>query len=104
MRNLFIAFILVITVYSCTEEYDLHLKSTQPIMVVDGTITNQDGPYLIRLTKSRTNMYYEQNRNSINDTSFNYRSPFDGAEAIKDAEVFITDKNISFTDTLIKCP
>lgn len=104
MRNLFIAFILLIVVYSCTKDYNLQLKSSESKMVVEGTITNQNGPYLVRLTKSKFELHFESNRNSLVDTSYNYQAPNDGVEAIQDAEVYITDKNTSFTDTLVKCP
>ena len=104
MRNLLIALILSIVAYSCTKEYDLQLKTTQSKLVVEGTITNQNGPYLVRLTKSRLELHFEQNRSSDSDTSYNYQAPNDGVVAIQDAEVYITDKNTSFTDTLVKCP
>ena len=57
MRNIFMTFILMIVAYSCTKEYDLQLKSDQSRLVVEGTITSQDGPYLVHLTKSRYNMH-----------------------------------------------
>ncbi|HEX7584531.1 MAG TPA: hypothetical protein VF373_07565, partial [Prolixibacteraceae bacterium] len=104
MRNLLFALILSIVAYSCTKEYDLQLKTTQSKLVVEGTITNQNGPYLVRLTKSRLELHFEQNRSSDSDTSYNYQAPNDGVVAIQDAEVYITDKNTSFTDTLVKCP
>jgi|APCry1669188910_1035180.scaffolds.fasta_scaffold04364_2 Domain of unknown function (DUF4249) len=103
MRNLFIAFIFLIVAYSCTKEYDLQIKSNQAGIVVDGTITNQKGPYLIRLTKSRFKLHFEQRANA-SDTSYSYTTSDDGVIAIQDAEVYITDKNTSFTDTLEKCP
>ena len=99
MRNTFLVFILAIAAYSCTKDYDLDLKSTDHRLVVEGTITNQDGPYLIRLTKSRFNMQIEQVFWQ-GDTVYNYRFPYDGTVGVQDAEVFITDKNTSFTDTL----
>ncbi len=102
MRNLLIAFFISIAAYSCTKEYDLQLKSTQSKLVVECTITNQKGPYLIRLTKSRTNMQHIDQISWQGDTVSNYRFPYDGTVGVQDAEVFITDKNTSFTDTLLK--
>jgi len=103
MRNLFIFFILLIISYSCIDDYELKLKSDKARLVVEGTVTNQNGPYLIRLTKSRFNLHIEQIF-SKGDTVYNYRFPYDGTVGVQDAEVFITDKNTSFTDTLVKCP
>jgi hypothetical protein len=103
MRNIFLVFILAIAAYSCTKDYDLQLKSDNARLVVEGTITNQKGPYLIRLTKSRFKLHFEQ-RASASDTSYSYTTPYDGVDAVKDAEVYITDKNTSVTDTLEKCP
>lgn len=104
MRNLFLVIVFLIIASSCVKDYDLQIKSNQAKLVVEGTITNQKGPYLVRLTKSRLKLYFEQNRSSDSDTAYNYRFPDDGSIAIQDAEVFITDKNISITDTLVKCP
>jgi hypothetical protein len=104
MRNIFLFIILFIIAYSCTKDYDLKLKSNAPKLVVEGTITNQNGPYLIRLTKSRFDLYFDAYHSSSGDTVYNYKFPDDGTEAIQDAEVFVTDKNTSFTDTLVKCP
>jgi hypothetical protein len=104
MRNLFIAIILLIVVDSCIKDYDLQLKSDQTKLVVEGTITNKKGPYLIRLTKSRLKLNLDVYGYNDSDTAYNYRFPYDGAKAVQDAEVFITDKNTAFTDTLVKCP
>lgn len=104
MRNIFSVFILLTVAYSCITEYDLQQESIQPKLVVEGTITNQKGPYLIRLTKSRLAFKYELTGYSDSDTSYNYHFPYDGTEAVQDAEVYITDKNTALTDTLKKCP
>lgn len=104
MRNIFSAIILMTVAYSCITDYDLPQEVIQPRLVVDGTITNQNGPYLVRLTKSRIAIKNDLSGYRDSDTSYNYRFPYDGTEAIQDAEVFITDKNTSMTDTLVKCP
>ncbi|MDP3912633.1 MAG: DUF4249 domain-containing protein [Bacteroidota bacterium] len=103
MRNIFPAFILLIVACSCIKEYNLQPDSIKSRLVVDGTITDKNGPYLIRLTKSRNNMHIEQ-VSWQGDTVYNYRFPYDGTVGVQDAEVFITDRNTSFTDTLVKCP
>lgn len=104
MRNIFIAFVLLIVAYSCIADYDVQQESNQSRLVVEGTITNQNGPYLVRLTKNRLISHIETYRGFKNDTMYNFSSPYDGTVAVQDAEVFITDKNTSLTDTLVKCP
>jgi len=104
MRNIFSTFVLLIVAYSCITDYDLQQEAIQTRLVVDGTITNQPGPYLVRLTKSRLNSHIETYIGNKDDTMYNYRFPYDGTVSVQDAEVFITDKNTSFTDTLVKCP
>lgn len=105
MRNTLIFLLLLMLFFSCITDYDLDLKSSQPRMVVDGVITNQKGPYLIRLTKSKDQLtLYPTQYTSHGDTSYNYRYPNGVKESIQDAEVFITDKNTSVTDTLVKSP
>lgn len=105
MRNTFIFLFLTIITYSCITDYDLDLKSSQPRMVVEGLITNQKGPYFIRLTKSRDRLTFNQiNYNSHGDTTYSYRYPNGLKESIRDAEILITDQNTLITDTLIKSP
>ena len=111
MRNLFIVFILCFFTNSCIDYYDLNLKANEPRLVVEGVITNQDGPYLIRLTKSRLIFTYDNSVASnpalnYNDTIYpfsKYTPRGDGAEAIQNAKIFITDQNTFITDTLVKC-
>ena len=43
-------------IISCREEYDLQLDSITPRLVVEANITDQKGPYLVRLTKSRSQL------------------------------------------------
>ena len=101
MSNRFIAFILLLMSFACTKEYDLQLKQSDHKLVVDATITNQNGPYYVRLTKSSMDFNIDTSRRPDNDTTFFYS--FDGAVPVKDAQIFITDQTISFTDTLVKC-
>lgn len=101
MRNRFIAYIMLIVSYSCTKEYDLQLKSNDLKLVVDATITNQSGPYYVRLTKSSADFNIDTSVRPDNDTTYMYSN--DRAIPVKDAEIYITDNNTSFTDTLIPC-
>jgi hypothetical protein len=88
---------------SCREEYDLQLESILPKLVVEANITNQKGPYLVRLTKSRAELIHERDQENYSDTSYSSYLD-DGMKAVTDAEVFITDNSVGLTDTLVKCP
>jgi len=101
MRNLFIVFILSIVAYSCTEQYDLKVMSDDPRLVVEGTVTNQDGPNYVRLTKSSFDFNIDYYIRPIFDSTSFYSS--DRAIPIQDAKIYITDNNTSFTDTLVPC-
>ena len=85
---------------SCIDDYELKLKSNEPKLVFEGVITNQNGPYIISLTKSRLQLTYNPNPNMYNNIGI--RSWLDGVESINDAEVYITDNKESITDTLVK--
>lgn len=100
MRNTFIVLILLFTGYSCIDDYELKLKSNEPRLVVEGVITNQKGPYVISLTKSRHQLSFDPNANQTDNMKYTRWS--DGVEPIYNAEVYITDNNESITDTLIK--
>lgn len=102
MRNLLIVIILTLA-YSCTEQYDLTVKPVEPRLVVEGTVTNEDGPNYVRLTLSSSEFnidFYTRLRHTGDSTTY-YRS--DMAIPIQDAKVFITDKNTLLTDTLVPC-
>lgn len=98
MRNVLMVLIFLITGYSCIDEYDLKQKYNGPRLVVEGTITNQKGPYVISLTKSRLQLSYDPYANHTDN--MNYSRWSDGVEPIYDAKVYITDKNTLITDTL----
>lgn len=103
MRNLLIVIILTLA-YSCTEQYDLTVKPVEPRLVVEGTVTNEDGPNYVRLTQSSSEFnidFYTKWRRNANDSTSFYSS--DMAIPIQDAKVFITDKNTLLTDTLVPC-
>lgn len=72
----------IFSVLGCVEDFDLKLKEAEPRLVVEGLITNQTGPYYVRLTKSTPG-----GLTSI-DNSFNQT---DNAEPVEDASVVITD-------------
>jgi hypothetical protein len=94
--------VLILLIISCTEKYDLQLDSIKPKLVVEASITNQKGPYLVRLTKSRSQLTNYPYNIPDNDTAWNYNNDF--AEAVKDAVIYIQDNTENCVDTLAKCP
>lgn len=74
---------------SCIEEYDLNLDEVDSRLVVEGLITNQKGPYYIRLTESHTGNFIEP-KSSYSDS----------AKAVMNALIIISD-NVNQVDTLI---
>jgi hypothetical protein len=97
-----LASVLILLIIGCKEEYDLHLDSIKPKLVVEANITNQNGPYLIRLTKSRSQLTFNPYNLPDGDTVWNYNNDF--AEAVMDAEIYIEDNTEAIVDTLVKCP
>jgi hypothetical protein len=80
--------------YSCIETYNLDLPEESKL-VVDGLITNDTGPYYIRLTESRNNLYFDPYMDSL----YIYTGIL-GGKSIKDALVIISSDN-GQTDTLV---
>jgi hypothetical protein len=83
--------------FSCTEKYDMDLNNNIPRLVVEGLITDQPGPYYVRLTKSSSAFvpapYFDP-------LSGNYVGETDSVNAF----VIITDKTSGLKDTLIHSP
>src|SRR4030042_6721650 len=82
--------------YSCTEKYDLDIKDNTPRLVVEGLITDQPGPYYVRLTKSSSEFTF-----TLYSDSLYYQ---DSKGDTVNAFVLITDNTSGFTDTLIHSP
>lgn len=78
-----ITFIIAITFLftSCTKEINIDLKTSEPQIVIEGNITNEAGPYTVKISET------------VNFSDPNTYPPVTGATVI------ITD-NISITDTL----
>lgn len=89
MRKVFVLSLLLVLITSCVEEYDLNLAEVDAKLVVEGLITNQKGPYYIRLTESHSGNFIEPNN-----------SPIDSAKGIMNALIIISD-NINQIDTLL---
>lgn len=89
-------FIIVAFFIGCTEKFNLESAMSAKILVVDGLITNNPGPYYIRLTWSQPGI----NKSSV---SFFERFSDDSAEPVKDALIIISD-NLGTIDTLKLVP
>ncbi len=72
----------VIAFYSCQKVIEVELNPSSPKYVITGNITDQPGPYEIKITSS---INFDQDNNF---------------PAVSGAKVYITDQNASSTDTL----
>lgn len=52
MKNIFFAFIFAIFLTSCTEVIKIDLNSANPVLMVEAKITNEAGPYTVKLSKT----------------------------------------------------
>ncbi len=73
----FFIFLLVVGIFSCTDDYQLSTLQDSRILVVNGCITNEQGPYRIYLFEDISNL----SSNSSNVIS----------QPVTDARLFITD-------------
>src|SRR5450759_1905485 len=89
MRKVIILSLLLVLFTSCVDEYDLDLDKIDSRLVVEGLITNQKGPYYIRLTESHTGEFIEP-----------IHSQIDSAKGIMKALIIVSD-NVNQVDTLI---
>ncbi len=75
---------------ACTKEYNFKLADTPPLYVIEGRISNLQGPYFIHITKSTNLFGYPLVPIQL----------VDSFEAVQGAEVIITD-DMGTVDTLI---
>jgi hypothetical protein len=52
MKQLIIIIIISFLLSSCEKEINIDLNSSDPQFVIEGTITNQPGPYFVKITKT----------------------------------------------------
>ncbi len=52
MRNIFLIILSIFLVTSCEKEIDLDLKDQSGQIVIEGNVTDQTGPYFVKITKS----------------------------------------------------
>lgn len=89
MRRVIFLFILMASLTNCVDEFDLNLEKVDSKLVVEGLITNQKGPYYIRLTESHTGKFIEP-----------IHSYIDSAKGIMNALIIVSD-NVNQVDTLV---
>ncbi len=51
-KIIYICFLLLIVSFACREPYTPEIERYENILVIDGLITDQQGPYLVKLTRS----------------------------------------------------
>jgi hypothetical protein len=90
MRWSFICVIFLLA--ACTKDYDFKLKDTKPLYVIEGRISDLQGPYYIRIIRSTKLLGYP----TINIDE-------DSTDAVQGAEVIIKD-DMGTVDTLIPAP
>lgn len=91
MRWSFVCIVILLT--ACTKELDFKLADTKPLYVIDGRISDLQGPYYIRITRSTSLL---GNQTDITAT-------LDSADAVQGAAVIIKD-DMGTVDTLIPAP
>lgn len=52
ITRIWVIWLLLVSLSSCVEEFQPKLDDTDPLLVIDGKITNQPGPYTIKLSRS----------------------------------------------------
>jgi len=95
MNNKFLYLVLIL-LFGCTEKYDFKFPAQDAKLVVEGIITNNPGPYYVRLTLSKSTFTLNYNDSIGND----FYS--DGYTPVLDAKLIISD-NHGTTDTLVPC-
>lgn len=83
MKKNTLLLLLMISVLGCVEDFDFKRKETEPRLVVEGLISNQKGPYYVRVTKSTPGGFTTAGKI--------YWDPIDHAIPVENATVTITD-------------
>ncbi len=98
MKSIVYLFIIILFYGSCTEEYNIKFENNDPKLVVEGIITNQPGPYFVKLSLSKSSFLDQSHNDTIEATYL-----FNGFKPVTEALVIISD-NKGITDTLINSP
>ena len=88
MKWTFVCIVILLT--ACTKELDFKLADSQPLYVIEGRISDLQGPYYIRITRS-TNLLGNQ---------LDVTQTLDNADPVQGAAVIIKD-DMGTVDTLI---
>jgi hypothetical protein len=80
-KNIILLGLILLGLSSCSEEFDFEFEEQEALLVVEGCITNQAGPYYVRLTQSLSEVVKP-------DYSFSFSSP---EKPVTDAVVRISD-------------
>ena len=88
MRWSFLCIVILLT--ACTKDFDFKLADTKPLYVIEGRISDLQGPYYIHITRSTSLFGYP----SV------YTHDADSFDAVQGAEVIIKD-DMGTVDTLI---
>jgi hypothetical protein len=83
MKNIIFIFCCTIAFFSCTKVIDINLNNADKQIVIEGEISNQAGPYLIKISET------------VNFSESNNYPP------VKNAQVYVED-NFGNKDTLIE--
>lgn len=81
---------VVILLAACTKHFDLKLADTKPLYVIEGRISDLQGPYYIHITRSTNLLGYP----------YIYSQDIDSFDAVQGASVIIKD-DMGTVDTLI---
>ena len=81
---------VVILLAACTKKIDLKLADTKPLYVIEGRISDLQGPYYIHITRSTNLLGYP----------YIYSQDIDSFDAVQGASVVIKD-DMGTVDTLI---
>jgi hypothetical protein len=98
MKYIFSLLIALCFLVSCTEQYEIEFDKKDPQLVVEGIITDQPGPYYVRLTLSKSTFESQDSNDTISETWL-----LDGFKPVVDALVIISDDK-GGKDTLINPP
>ncbi len=91
MKKTIAIYLFMFFLSGCVEEFDLDLDQAEPRLVVEGLITNQPGPYYIRLTESHTGGLIKTDHSPTG---------VDSAKAVMNAQIIIYD-DAGQIDTLV---
>lgn len=89
MNPKLILLLMLFVLIGCVEDFDLYRNKTQPLLVVDGVITDAPGPYYVQLTLSKNESFF---------LSVDYKDTIN-ADPVLNALVIISD-NLGVVDTL----